>query len=100
MADILIKNIVPPKGNESVYLTISKEGVFEWDENKLDYVKVYDWVELPHGDLLARGNVLFNLQVEALGIDPKDKDFKGIKKGILLARKAIAECAVVLEASI
>lgn len=57
-------------------------------------------IELPpHGDLVNRGNILLGLQVEALGINPKDKDFEGIKKGILLARKAVNEADSVVPAS-
>ena len=53
----------------------------------------------PHGDLVNRGNILLGLQAETLGINPKDKDFEGIKKGILLARKVVNEADSVVPAS-
>lgn len=60
----------------------------------------HEVVELPpHGDLIEKSNVLFNLQAEALGLYPLDKDYEGIKKGLILARKAVLDAPTVLEAS-
>ena len=110
MADILIKGMDKPKYCYESDGQVVKPCDFlevcrrKWggNINALDvHSEACPLVELPsHDDLLARGNVLFNLQVEALSIDPKDKDIDGIKKGLLLARKAIMDAKPIIESDV
>ncbi len=111
MADVLIKGMEMPSNCSKCrfYDSCTALAEFEDYESILFNEEIGEegnrhhdcpLVELPpHGDLIAKSNVLFNLQAEALGIDPNDNDFDGIKKGLLLARIAVLDAPTVLEAS-
>lgn len=102
--DLMIKNMeMPTKVNHPLFVRISSDGhIAKGDFIKGGFIETEaKAIELPpHGELISKGNILFQLQVEVLSrIDPNDKDFDGIKKGILLARKAICDSPTILEAS-
>ncbi len=98
MSDVLIKNIEMPKSNERVFLSLTKEGLSEWDENKLEYVKDYNLVELPpHGDLKDYdfiGNKMSNTYEKN-----KDKWNPSFADGFVYALKMLDKAPTVLEAS-
>lgn len=103
MAEILITGVEMPVGNNVLLVdsagTITKLDLWKGTREATDPFSAKAR-ELPaHGELLNRDNILFLLQAEALGIDPKDKDFEGIKRGLLLARKAVNEAVSVIPAS-
>lgn len=111
--DLLIKNVGLPKNGRLVLAICADGAVYRYFggkdkrpelKDRIDSAQEYlpnsPAIELPpHGDLILRGGALFQLQAEALGISPNDKDFEGIKKGLLIARKIIIEAPVVLEAN-
>ena len=100
--DVLIKGLALPKKG-TVELTIYEDGHVLYEQDDGRYIEMGDGIAIelpPHGELIEKSNVIFNLQVEALGIEPKDKDFEGIKKGLLLARKAVMDTKPVIDSGI
>ena len=83
MSGVYIPDMEMPKGEERVFLTLSKNGLFEWDENKLEYVKVYKFIELPpHEELVQRSDIL-----------------RLFDENKLSAREAVMKAPTVLEAN-